>query len=62
MPKIKIDDIEYNSEDLSEQGKLQLASLQYLEGQMQNLHHEIEVYQTARRSYVTALKAEIEKF
>ena len=29
MPKINIDGVEYNSEDLSDNGKAQLASLQF---------------------------------
>ena len=61
MPKITIDEIEYNTEDLSDNGKAQLASLQFLEVQMQKLKSEIAVYQTARISYVNALKAELEK-
>ena len=59
MPKITIDDIEYNSEDLTENGKAQLASLQFLEAQMQKIRNEMAVYQTAQRTYVAALKAEI---
>mgnify|MGYP001321144550 CR=1 FL=1 len=61
MPKITIDEIEYNTEDLSDNGKAQLASLQFLEVQMNKLQSEIAVYQTARNSYMTALKAELEK-
>jgi hypothetical protein len=61
MPKIKIDDLEYNSEDLSEAGKSQLASLQFLEKQMMQLRNEIAVYQTAQGAYVAALKKEIEE-
>ena len=60
MPKITIDDIEYNSEDLSENGQAQLASLQFLEAQMKKLQAEIAVYRTARVSYVAALKSELE--
>ena len=60
MPKITIDDIEYNTEDLTDNGKAQLASLQFLEVQMKKLKSEIAVYQTARNSYVTALKAELD--
>ena len=60
MPKITVDGIEYNTEDLSENGKAQLASLQFLEVQMSKLKSEIAVYQTARNSYVVALKAELE--
>ena len=61
MPKITVDDIEYNTEDLTENGKAQLASLQFLEAQMNKLQSEIAVYQTARNTYIAALKAEIEK-
>ncbi len=61
MPKIKVGDLEYNTEDLSDNGKAQLASLQFLEVQMQKLKNEIAVYQTARIGYVAALKAELEK-
>ena len=60
MPKILIDDIEYNSEDLSDNGKAQLASLQFLEIQMTKLQSEIAVYETARVSYMAALKSELE--
>ena len=59
MPRIKIDDIEYNTEDLSENGLAQLKSLQFLEVQMQKLRNEIAVYQTARSTYSAALKADI---
>jgi hypothetical protein len=61
MPKIKVGELEYNTEDLSDNGKAQLASLQFLEVQMQKLQNEIAVYQTARIGYVAALKAELEK-
>ena len=61
MPKITVDGIEYNSEDLSSNGQAQLASLQFLEVQMSKLKSEIGVYQTARNSYVKALQAELVK-
>lgn len=60
MPKITVDNIEYNTEDLSENGKAQLASLQFLEVQMKKLKSEIAVYQTARNTYVAALKADLD--
>jgi len=61
MPKITIDNVEYNTEDLSENGKAQLASLQFLEMQMKKIKSEIAVYQTARNSYATALKEELKQ-
>jgi hypothetical protein len=60
MPKINIDDLEYNTEDLSDAGKAALRSLQFLEARMKKLHSELAVYQTAKQTYVAALKAEIQ--
>jgi len=60
MPKITVDGIDYNTEDLSDNGKAQLASLQFLEAQMNKLNAEIAVYETARSTYVNALKSELE--
>lgn len=61
MPKITVDGVEYNTEDLSDNGKAQLASLQFLEVQMNKLQNEISVFQTAKAAYVGALKVELEK-
>lgn len=61
MPKITVDGIEYNTEDLSDNGKAQLASLQFLEVQMTKLQNELAVFQTAKSAYINALKAELEK-
>lgn len=61
MPKITVDGVEYNTEDLSDNGKAQLASLQFLEVQMNKLQSEIAVFQTAKVSYINALKVELEK-
>lgn len=61
MPKITVDGVEYNTEDLSDNGKAQLASLQFLEVQMTKLRNEIAVFQTARSAYIAALKEELEK-
>ena len=60
MPKITVDDIEYNTEDLTDNGKAQLASLQFLEVQMLKIKNEISVYQTAKNTYMAKLKAELE--
>ena len=61
MPKLKIDEVEYNTEDLTENGLAQLASLQFVEQQLRTIRSEIAVYQTAQKSYLTALKTEIEE-
>ena len=61
MPKITVDEVEYNTEDLTETGKATLASLQFLDSQMQKMRNEMSIYRTAQISYIAALKAEIEK-
>ena len=61
MPKIKLDDLEFNTEDLSEEGLSTLRSLQFLEVQLRKLKSEIDVYRTAERHYATAIKDEILK-
>ena len=60
MPKITIDEIEYHTEDLSDYGKQQLISLQFLEGQMQKIKSELVIYETAKEHYIQVLKTEIE--
>ena len=61
MPKITVDGIEYNTEDLSDNGKAQLASLQFLEVQIKKLQNEIAVFNTAKATYIQTLKTELEK-
>jgi hypothetical protein len=61
MPKITIEGTEFNTEDLTDNGKAQLASLQFLEAQMRKLENEIAVYRTARAAYAAQLKAELDK-
>ena len=61
MPKIIVDNIEYNTEDLTDKGKAQLASLQFLEVQITKLKNEVAVFQTARNTYVKTLQDELEK-
>ena len=61
MPKITIDKIDYHTEDLNEQGNAQLASLQFVEMQMQSLRNEIAVYQTAQNAYMVALQAHVDQ-
>ncbi|XOY56726.1 MAG: hypothetical protein ACMUJK_03030 [Rhodobacterales bacterium] len=61
MVKITLDGTEYDTDSLSVNGKAQLASIQFLQVQMQNLRNEIAAYQTARAGYAAILKAELEK-
>ena len=60
MPKITVDGVEYHTEDLTDNGKAQLASLQFVEVQVRKLRNEIAVFETARQGYINALKAELQ--
>ena len=61
MPKIKLDDLEYNTEDLTEESQAQLRSLTFVEAELNKLKNEIAIYETAKVSYANALKIEIER-
>lgn len=55
MPTIKIDDKEYDFDQLSDNAKAQLASLQFVDAELQRLKSQTAVLQTARRAYAKAL-------
>ncbi len=61
MAIIKIDDVDYDTEDMSTNAKAQLASLQFNEAHIQQLKNEIAIADTAKGAYLRALKAELEK-
>ena len=56
MPMIKIDDVDYDIDQLSEETKAQVASLQFVDNELQRLNAQAAVYQTARMAYSNALK------
>jgi hypothetical protein len=58
---IMIDEIEYNLSDLSDHAKAQLANIQFVDSQIQQLNNEWAVADTARMAYTNALKAELIK-
>jgi len=59
--KITIDDVEYNLSDLSDNARAQLANIQFVDAQIQQLNSEWAVADTARIGYTAALKAELAK-
>ena len=59
--KITIDNVEYDLKDLSDDAKAQLANLQFVDAQLQQLNNEWAVSDTARIGYTNALKAELAK-
>lgn len=59
--KIMIDEVEYSLSDLSDNAKAQLANIQFVDAQIQQLNNEWAVADTARIGYTNALKAELAK-
>ena len=59
--KITIDEVEYNLSDLSDTAKAQLANIQFVDAQIQQLNNEWAVADTARIGYTNALKVELSK-
>jgi len=61
MTSIKIDDKEYSLENLSEDAKQQLASLQFVQNEIKRLEAQIAVYKTASVAYSKALKENLDQ-
>ena len=57
--KVKLDDKEYEVENLSDQAKATLASLQFATSRMQELTNMQALLQRAKNSYVDSLKKEM---
>ena len=60
MPNITVDGKEYDLEDLSDNAKEQLGSLQFVQNEIKRLNAQAAVYKTAAAAYTAALKNEIE--
>ena len=54
--KVTIDNKEYSVDSLSENAKAQLANIQFVDAQLQQLNNEWAVADTARIAYTNALK------
>ena len=57
MPTIKINNVDYDTETLSNDAKAQLASIQFCDQELQRLQAQAAAYQTARAAYSKALQA-----
>ena len=56
MATITIDDKEYDIDDLSEEQKAQVGSLNFADAELTRLGFKVAAMQTARNAYATALK------
>lgn len=56
---IKIDNVEYDLDKLSEIARAQITNIQFVDLQVQQLQNELAVADTARIGYTNALKNEL---
>ncbi len=59
MSTIKIDNIEYELDTLSQEAKSNLQMVQVVEQEIQRLQMQLAITQTARNAYGQALKASL---
>ena len=57
MTTITIDNIEYDTDKLSDEAKAQLASIQFCDQELQRLQAQAAAIQTARMAYAKALQS-----
>ena len=57
--KIKLDDKEYDVENLSDRASATLASLKFATARMQELNNMQSLLQRAKKSYIESLKQEM---
>ena len=57
MPSINIDNVDYDTDKLSDEAKAQLVSLQFCDQELARLQAQTAAYQTARMAYAKALQA-----
>ena len=56
MATVTIDGKEYDTDSLSKEAKNQVASLNFVQSEIQRLQAQLAVYQTAASAYSNALK------
>ena len=61
MPTIKIDNVDYDTDKLTDEAKAQLISLQFCDQELARLQAQAAAYQTARLAYAKALKEALPK-
>jgi hypothetical protein len=56
MTTIRIDEMDYELEQLSDEVRAQLTSMQFVDGELVRLQAQVAAMQTARNAYANALK------
>ncbi len=60
MTTVTIDNVEYDTDDMKEQTRAKLLSLQYVASELRKLEMTKAVLQTASNTYARALKLDLE--
>jgi hypothetical protein len=55
MPTIKINDVDYDSDKLSKEAKMQLQMLAVADAEIKRLQAQLAIAQTAKNAYAQAL-------
>jgi hypothetical protein len=61
MAKITVDEKVYETDDMSDEAKAQLLSLQFVDGEITRNQMKAAALQTARNTYAQALKTALEE-
>ncbi len=61
QPKVTIDNKDYLIEDLSDDAKNQLSSMNVVDQKITSLQQEVAIMQTARNAYARALAAALQQ-
>ncbi len=61
MAKIKIDDSEYDTEEMSQDALAQIQAIQFVDGELARLQLRGAALQTAKNAYIRAAKEILEK-
>ena len=60
MTKININEKEYDTENMDENAKANVVSLQFVQAELRRLEAQIAVYKTAEKAYAITLKEALE--
>jgi len=61
MDKISIDGVDYKLSELSDVARQQWMNISYCDGEIQRLQTQLAIAQTARNTYIIALKEQLPK-
>lgn len=59
MSTISIDNVEYETESMSDEAVANLKSIQFVDGELARLNAQVSVMTTARIAYATALQRQL---